>query len=106
MESKYDRYAPGRVRDAIFTVLSSTSHPLTVKEIEDWVEREIGKTPRSSVRSYLRLNTPETFVREKRGVYRLKIKTVAATKKSSESRYHEEPLKIGRARLFHDDCFN
>ncbi len=69
MAKEYARYAPGRVRDAVIHVLSLTSRPLSVKEIEDRVSEMIGPTPNSSIRSYLRLNTPDLFVRETRGVY-------------------------------------
>src|SRR5437588_410994 len=53
------RLSPGLVRDAILQVMSLTSKALSVKEIEDRVNRVIGLAPASSVRSYLNLNTPE-----------------------------------------------
>lgn len=72
MEDQYPRYAPGRVRDAIMQVMYLTSKPLSVNEIEKRVCGIIGPAPTSSVRSYLRLNTPERFVREERGLYRIR----------------------------------
>ena len=71
MAETQTRYAPGRVRDAILQVLTLTSEALSVKQIEGRVSKVIGPTPTSSVRSYLRLNTPELFVRERRGIYRV-----------------------------------
>lgn len=101
-----DRYRPGHVRDAILAVISSSPGSLSVKEIEDGVERIIGRTPTSSVRSYLRLNTPELFVREKRGIYRAKTEPSSSQGKSPEIRSWKQPLSVGRARLFHGDCFD
>ena len=72
MEKEAVRYAPGKVRDAIMQVMSLTSKPLSVKEIESRVKTVMGPTPNSSIRSYLRLNTPEVFVREGRGEYRVR----------------------------------
>lgn len=107
MGPQNDRYAPGRVRDAIFAVLSSAPSSLSVKEIEDRVEHAIGKTPTSSIRSYLRLNTPELFVREKRGVYRArKVETLPAQESTFEEQSWRPPVTIGAARLIHGDCFD
>ena len=66
------RRLPGNVRDAIIDVLSVAPSPLPSGEIEARVESLLGPTPGSSIRSYLRLNTPELFVRERRGVYGLR----------------------------------
>ena len=102
-----DRYPPGRVRDAILEVLSSSLSPLSIKDIEEQVERTIGQTPTSSIRSYLRLNTPGLFVREKRGFYRARIPgTIPIQAELPEMHHREQPFSIGRARLFHDDCFD
>jgi len=101
------RNAPGKVRDAIVHVLSLTSRPLSVKEIENRVGRMIGPTPTSSVRSYLRLNTPDLFVRETRGVYT--VQTVAARSAQRnlfETQTWRDPVKFGRSTIFHADCFD
>ena len=42
------------------------------KQISERVEKINGPTPESSVRSYLRLNSPELFIKEGRGIYRLR----------------------------------
>jgi len=108
MNEQQTRYAPGRVRDAIFEVMSHASKPLSVRKIEEGVCRVIGPTPTSSVRSYLSLNTPELFVREGHGLYR-------ARTDSNRGRQKEQPPKIqkgqpsvrfGKARLYHADCFD
>ncbi|MDV7100586.1 hypothetical protein R4227_10685 [Gordonia amicalis] len=63
---------PGVVRDAILNSFT-TSEPMTVGEIHAAVEKSVGReVARSSVRSYLRLNTPGTFERHGRGSYRKK----------------------------------
>jgi len=101
------RYPPGRVRDAILAVLSLTSRPLSVKEIERRVSDLLGPTPSSSVRSYLRLNTPELFVREARGYYTVNGRDILGVETSSvPARAWREPAKFGAATLFHADCFD
>jgi len=101
------RYPPGRVRDAILGVLSLTSRPLSVKEIEKRVSDVIGPTPSSSVRSYLRLNTPELFVREARGYYTVNGRDILGVETPSvPARAWREPVKFGAATLFHADCFD
>lgn len=68
-----ERLRPGEVRDAIFAFFKeSRAEEATTTEIVDAVQRRLGtEVARSSVRSYLRLNTPETFERVARGRYRL-----------------------------------
>jgi site-specific DNA-methyltransferase (adenine-specific) len=67
------RRRPGEVRDAILAFLRSKRADATVGEIHRAVETTLGsKIPTSSVRSYLRLNSGDLFVREKRGRYRLR----------------------------------
>src|SRR5438105_9554727 len=101
------RYPPGFVRDAILQVMSLTSRSLSVKEIEDRVCRVIGPTPASSVRSYLRLKTPELFVREDRGHYRVRGESyIALQKQLSLQQAWREPITFGKARLYHADCFD
>jgi hypothetical protein len=107
MKENQNRYLPGRVRDGIFQVMSHTSKVLTVKEIEERVSRVIGDTPKSSIRSYLRLNTPAFFVREGRGQYTIKTASnVGVQREFAVSRTWEESKKIGRAILHHADCFD
>lgn len=107
MAIKQNRYPPGRVRDAILQVLSQVPTSLPVKVIEERVSQIIGPAPNSSVRSYLRLNTPELFIRETRGIYRAQQSGVAgAQRQLSQLVSWKEPVSFGRARLYHADCFD
>jgi len=101
------RFSPGQVRDAVQQVLSLSPHSLSVKEIEDRVSQVLGPTPTSSVRSYLRLNTPDLFVREKRGLYSVKGRTIGEVQRSLAAlQTWHEPLRFDKASLFHADCFD
>lgn len=107
MKKEIEKNAPGRVRDAIIKVLSLESNPLSVKEIEEKVCRAIGPTPTSSVRSYLRLNTPGVFLREARGFYRTRQYEIPGIQRELiKVQAWRKPFYIGRAMLFHADCFD
>ncbi|MEZ5299964.1 MAG: DNA methyltransferase [Verrucomicrobiales bacterium] len=107
MEDQTIRYAPGKVRDAIIQVMSLTSKKLTAKEIERRVETVLGPTPSSSIRSYLRLNTPEIFVREDRGKYRARKKDgIGIQRDLFGSQEWEQPRTFGNSRFIHADCFD
>src|SRR5436190_9438738 len=60
---------PGAVRDAIMETLAYRTRGATVAEIAKEVSERIGPTAASSVRSYLRLNTPKLFRKIDRGHY-------------------------------------
>lgn len=60
------------MRDAIVEVLAYRPSGATVGEIATEVSARIGETPASSVRSYLRLNTPRLFTKVDRGHYRVR----------------------------------
>jgi site-specific DNA-methyltransferase (adenine-specific) len=101
------RFSPGQVRDAVQQVLSLSARSLSVKEIEDRVSQVLGPTPTSSVRSYLRLNTPELFVREKRGLYSVKGGAAGEMQRSFAAlQTWQEPVRFEKASLFHADCFD
>lgn len=107
MEEKQGRYAPGRVRDGILQVMSLTSKALTVREISERVGQVVGPTRESSIRSYLRLNTPETFLREERGVYTLKPASSTGIQRNlSHAAEARPPFAFGRSKLYHADCFD
>jgi site-specific DNA-methyltransferase (adenine-specific) len=107
MSESQSRYAPGRVRDAIFQVLSLSSKPLSIRQIQERVSRVIGATPTSSVRSYLRLNTPQYFVRQGSGVYSVRRDSSAGIQRALlDTETWQPPQRIGRAQLFHADCFD
>lgn len=107
MKEANSRYAPGKVRDAIIEVMSATSKPMTIKEIEKEVATAIGPTPSSSVRSYLRLNTPEVFVREDRGKYRVRnINGHGIQRDLGIGQKWAPPKWFGRSQFIHADCFD
>ena len=107
MNEQPARYAPGHVRDAILDVLGLTSEGLSAKQIAQRVTKVIGPTPESSVRSFLRLNTPALFVKERRGVYRLRTDSANGLQRSFPgiSRW-KDPYRFGNATLVHGDCFD
>ena len=99
------RRRPGEVRDAIVHVLERSPRGAAVGELCEQVSTLIGEAvPPSSVRSYLRLNTPELFARTERGQYVLcgfGGASVAARPQAASvvaERHH------GRARLVQADC--
>jgi len=107
MSDDQPRYAPGRVRDTILQVLSLSSNPLSAKQIAERVAKVIGMTPTSSIRSYLRLNTPDIFVREERGVYRIRSEFNGGLQLGlSAPNKWKEPVFIGTSTLLHADCFD
>lgn len=66
------RRPPGQVRDAIMGFFKAHRGEATIDEIHAAVNESLGEdVARSSVRSYLNINTPARFVRTKRGRYRL-----------------------------------
>ena len=68
-----DKRRPGEVRDAVLNALSTAPDGASLPHIQAAVEQQIGSVPASSVRSYLRLNTPGLFVRMDRAQYRLNL---------------------------------
>jgi len=103
----YARCSPGQVRDAISHVLADATKALSVKEVEQQVQQIIGPTPSSSIRSYLRLNTPDLFVREDRGMYRLQGSLPPHIQNDLPSFEPGEPTyTLGDVTLFHADCLH
>lgn len=68
------RQKPGAVRDAIVSTLTQRgADGASVSEILGSVREQLGsELPASSVRSYLRLNTPKLFERVSLGKYKLR----------------------------------
>ncbi len=64
---------PGEVRDAIVEFLSAYSTGASLAAIEAGVTEKLGPVPPSSIRSYLRLNTPRLFARMERAQYSLNL---------------------------------
>ena len=102
MEKENARKAPGQVRDAILKVLDEAPAPLSVVEICDRVGAVAGPIPRSSIQSYLSLNTPRLFAREARGIYRSSNPSLPLPRPPEEPL--RPPFRIGRATLFHAEA--
>lgn len=108
--------SPGAVRDAILKVLEQYPEGQSVAGIRKEVERLLGSFSPSSVRSYLRLNTPEIFHRLGRGRYclaessRVREDEQAVLPLSEKVNGHRRSetgstVHIGRATLVEADCF-
>ena len=98
---------PGEVRDAILSVLTARPAGAPLHTIEQHVDDLIGHSARSSVRSYLRLNTPSTFIRTTRGHYGLKTTTRMRTNKVAESRLNYwRSFAFGKSLVLEADCLN
>lgn len=95
---------PGEVRDAIVAVLAATPDGVLLPDIEHRVVQRIGKTPASSVRSYLRLNTPELFTRRARGLYALKENPLAYPYDEAAAPKSVAEFQHGKATLYRGDC--
>lgn len=98
---------PGEVRDAILSVLTARPAGAPLHTIEQHVADLIGHAARSSVRSYLRLNTPSTFIRTARGHYGLKTITRMRANKVAESRLdYWRSFSFGKSLVLEADCLN
>ena len=110
---------PGAVRDAIMETLAYRTRGATVAEIAEGVSQRIGPTAASSVRSYLRLNTPRLFTKVDRGHY--VVREEAQTTLAFANGVRAEPIRMaqsaaaaleraafrfGNATLIHGDCFD
>lgn len=102
-----EKRRPGEVRDAILSVLSARPAGASLQAIEQHVADLIGNAARSSVRSYLRLNTPSTFIRIARGHYGLKATTRVRANKVAESRLdYWRSFSFGKSLVLEADCLN
>ena len=107
MEWSEHRRRPGQVRDAILEVLGKAAVPLSVMEICERVHAAAGRVPRSSIQSYLSLNTPGLFAREDRGVYRIAGQPdLPLPVPPSADATSREPFHFGRSTLFHAEALH
>lgn len=104
---------PGEVRDAITAVLWAGAGEASIQKIEAGVTEILGETPSSSVRSYLRLNTPQLFERRGRGRYALarpaelgEAPPLPFGEPHEASEELPRTFSFGRARLLQADCFD
>lgn len=103
------RRKPGEIRDAIIGVLAEWGREATVAELREAVaERFKGDLSSSSVRSYLRLNTPETFDRTALGKYRLRAASAptAQTVPLPFGGELEAVFEYGSTQLFQANCID
>jgi len=99
------KHRPGAVRDAIVQALVSRPEGASVKEIERLVLDQLGPVPSSSVRSYLRLNTPELFVRMDRAQYALNFEDAPlASPKPESSQKKFRSFLFGKSSIIQTDC--
>ena len=107
MREAAPRRPPGQVRDAILRVLGDASGPLNVAEICERVTVVAGTVARSSVQSYLSLNTPDLFVRDGRGLYRSATNNrppLTLFRPPEEAR--RDPFHYGDATLIHSEALH
>ena len=97
------RRPPGEVRDAVRSTLQARPSGASVGEIVAGVRELIGEVSGSSIRSYLRLNTPQSFARPRRGYYRLTVNEIHPDGACSAKRRFRTEV-IGRAKVIHGDC--
>ena len=110
---------PGAVRDAILETLAYRTRGATVAEIVQGVTHLLGPTPPSSVRSYLRLNTPKLFRKIDRGHYVVREEAQATLEFANRSEVsavrrsqtaatgpEREAFRFGNTTLIHGDCFD
>ena len=105
--SRYRR-PPGEVRDAVLMVLQAHPSGAPVGEIVAGVRDRIGDVSESSIRSYLRLNTPRLFVRPRRGHYRLSEGRLSNGESTPDggapARCRFRTRVFGHATVVHADC--
>ncbi len=99
------KYRPGQIRDAIIEALAGNSAVLSLGEIEAQVSSKLADVPASSIRSYLRLNTPDIFVRPSRAHYMLKEQASFLFSSSVARKRRIPAFRTGYATLYNDDCF-
>jgi site-specific DNA-methyltransferase (adenine-specific) len=122
------RLQPGLVRDAIIQYLRDLGDSATIAQICSGVRSALQRpVPDSSVRSYLTLNAPMTFLRTGHGSYRLSESTSTVPAVNFENRNGKqlqlgestirrrtlfepaEPnpvFRFGRSTLFQNDCLD
>ena len=93
---------PGLIRDAVTGYLASLAGEATLADITAAVSARLGDVSPSSVRSYLNLNVPETFLRTGRGRYRL----AGLAPPGAPSTQMQPAVVAGQAALYHADCFD
>ena len=97
------RRSPGEVRDAVCRTLQTHPSGASVAKIVAGVQDLIGDVSGSSIRSYLRLNTPRSFTRLRRGYYRLSDEATSPDDGDTTKRRFRSKV-FGQASVIHADC--
>jgi DNA modification methylase len=100
------RRRPGEVRDAIVQVLEDAPSGASIRHISEEVTRLIGEVSASSVRSYLRLNTPEVFARTERAQYALAGFEQSAAPAVLDRTAELANFRFGQSTLVRQDCID
>jgi site-specific DNA-methyltransferase (adenine-specific) len=95
-------HAPRRVRDAIRSALIEFPSDASLAEICESVDRRLGTTPESSIRSSLNLNVPEIFERVGRGRYKLSL----IRDPVADVEGFDPTFETGNAKLYQANCFD
>ena len=91
------------MRDAIRRTLQAHPSGVSVGKIVAGVQGLIGDVSGSSIRSYLRLNTPHSFTRFRRGYYRLADEETSPDN-GPPATQHFRIEAFGQATVVHADC--
>ena len=97
------RRSPGEVRDAVRGTLLTRPSGASVAEIVASVKDLIGDVSGSSIRSYLRLNTPRSFTRLRRGHYQLADEGISPADGHPTKRHFRAEV-FGQSTVVHADC--
>ena len=97
------RRSPGEVRDAVRGALLTRPSGASVAEIVASVQDLIGDVSGSSIRSYLRLNTPRSFTRLRRGHYQLADEEISPAD-GHPTKHHFRAEVFGQSTVVHADC--
>ena len=105
MSTNQHRRPPGEVRDAVLLTLRGRPSGASVGEIVAGVQDLIGDVSSSSIRSYLRLNTPRSFRRPRRGYYQLAREEHAPDRMPQATRRFRSAV-FGQSTVIHADCMD
>ena len=105
MSTNQHRRPPGEVRDAVLLTLRGRPSGASIGEIVAGVQDLIGDVSSSSIRSYLRLNTPRSFRRPRRGYYQLAREEHAPDRMPQATRRFRSAV-FGQSTVIHADCMD
>lgn len=108
MSARQHRRSPGEVRDAVLLTLQGRPSGASVGEIVAGVRDLIGDVSGSSIRSYLRLNTPRFFSHPRRGYYQLAREELAldSPDRMPQTARRFRSAVFGQSTVIHTDCMD